>query len=233
MDAAEWLQPFGFRSCRFQFLSSSPAEIVHGGQRVLYMHVAVCRGGCSGPAWSSSRWSMVAVFQWQGFRYWPKPCALCTWTSQLLKSELTTQEIFALMSLGDGCPALLLLSSILLAQIGLLYMAADSAANQQAAPLVLVLCNKKCVCSAHTAQRRGVGLSHWCHLFYFGHHQPRPCRQFPLQKAAGGIAAGEQGLWFASKFPSLLFARSNEMPSGTYTTVFWQIGHYPKYFVLS
>lgn len=50
MDAAEWLQPFGFRSGRFQFLSSSPAEIVHGGQRVLYMHVAVCRGGCSGPA---------------------------------------------------------------------------------------------------------------------------------------------------------------------------------------
>jgi len=39
-------------------------------------------------------------------------------------------------------------------------------------------------------------------------------------ESSWGIAAGEQGLWFASKFPSLLFARSNEMPSGTYTTVF-------------
>jgi len=106
------------------------------------------------------------------------------------------------MSLGDGCPALLLLSSILLAQIGLLYMAADSAANQQAAPLVLVLCNKKCVCSAHTAQHRGVGLSHWCHLFYFGHHQPRPCRQVPLQKAVGELLLESRDCGLHLNFPA-------------------------------
>lgn len=40
----------GFRNGGFHFLSSSPAEIVQGGQCILYMRAPVCGGGCSGPS---------------------------------------------------------------------------------------------------------------------------------------------------------------------------------------
>jgi len=58
------------------------------------------------------------------------------------KPELTTQKMFLLRSLGDGCPVLMLLSPVLMDRAALLYAATDGPANQQAARLAMPLHNR-------------------------------------------------------------------------------------------
>lgn len=94
------------------------------------------------------------------------------------KPKLTTGEMFLLMSLGDGCLALVLLSPVLVDRAALLNMAADSTANQQAAQLAVLL---MWVFGGFPATRqRGGGLNHQCHLFHFGRWQAWSRSQDPF-----------------------------------------------------
>lgn len=116
--------------------------------------------------------------------------------------------MFLLMSLGDGCLPLLLLSPVVVDRAALLSMASDSTAKQQAAQLAMLLRNMKCGCSAFSPQNSREAVA-WiigviCFTLGTGRlsHAARILPREEQEEPSG--LDGVQGLQFASEFPNLL-----------------------------